>query len=116
MFGHALDLIPEELPPLEALARVALADPMVGSALDRARLVAEQCKRFQAEAVVISRIPGASHCAWEASVIRDHIRSVLAIPSVEIEVPSLADSMLPTLRSRLEALIETARSGRAEDE
>ncbi len=31
MFTHALDLIPEDLPPLEALARTALADPMVGS-------------------------------------------------------------------------------------
>ncbi len=37
LFCHALDLIPEDLPPMEALARVALADPMVGSPLDRAR-------------------------------------------------------------------------------
>ena len=30
MFCHALDEIPEDLEPLEALARMALADPMVG--------------------------------------------------------------------------------------
>ena len=28
LFSHALDLIPEDLPPMEALARMALADPV----------------------------------------------------------------------------------------
>ena len=37
LFCHALDPIPEDLPPMEALARMALADPMVGSPVDRAR-------------------------------------------------------------------------------
>ena len=36
LFCHALDAIPEDLPPFEALAQMALADPMVGSPLDRA--------------------------------------------------------------------------------
>ena len=36
LFCHALDPIPEDLPPMEALARMALADPMVGSPVDRA--------------------------------------------------------------------------------
>ena len=31
LFSHALDPIPEDLAPMEALARSALADPMVGS-------------------------------------------------------------------------------------
>ena len=39
MFCHALDPIPTNLPPLEALARMALADPMVGSAVDRAERI-----------------------------------------------------------------------------
>ena len=39
LFCHALDLIPEELPPMEALARTALADPMVGSPVDRAERI-----------------------------------------------------------------------------
>ena len=39
MFCHALDPIPTDLPPLEALARMALADPMVGSAADRAERI-----------------------------------------------------------------------------
>ena len=63
LFCHALDPIPEDLPPMEALARTALADPMVGSPVDRAGRIAADVRRFGAEAVVISRIPGASHCA-----------------------------------------------------
>ena len=53
MFTHALDLIPEDLPPLEALARTALADPMVGSTLDRAGRIVAECRAFRAEAVVV---------------------------------------------------------------
>jgi hypothetical protein len=112
MFTHALDLIPETLPPLEALARTALADPMVGSAHDRARRIAADCRVFRAEAVVVSRIPGASHCAWEGSLIREVVRNELGIPAIELEVPPICDAMLPTLSSRLQALIETARSRR----
>ena len=40
MFCHALDPIPTDLPPMEALARMALADPMVGPAADRAERIA----------------------------------------------------------------------------
>ncbi len=109
MFCHALDPIPEDLPPLEALARTALADPMVGSAVDRAKRICADARRFHAKAVVISRIPGASHCAHEGALIGEVIHSQLSIPVVEIEVPPIADAMLPTLRTRLEALIETAR-------
>ena len=75
LFCHALDPIPTDLPPLEALARMALADPMVGSAADRAERICADVRRFGAEAVVISRIPGASHCAMEAAVIGDVVRT-----------------------------------------
>ena len=44
MFTHALDLIPENLPPLEALARTALADPMVGPTADRAARIVRECQ------------------------------------------------------------------------
>jgi hypothetical protein len=112
MFTHALDLIPEDLPPLEALARIALADPMVGSTQDRARRIVADCRAYRAEAVVGSRIPGASHCAHEAAIIRDVVRSELGIPAIELEVPPICDAMLPTLSSRLQALLETAKSRR----
>ena len=63
LFCHALDpILPKDLPPMEALARMALADPMVGSPVDRAGRIGADVRRFGAEAVVISRIPGASHC------------------------------------------------------
>ena len=97
MFTHALDLIPEDLPPLEALARTALADPMVGSTLDRARRIVADCRACRAEAVVVSRIPGASHCAREGAIIREAVRADLGIPTIELEVPPISDAMLPTL-------------------
>jgi hypothetical protein len=112
MFTHALDLIPEDLPPLEALARTALADPMVGSTLDRARRIIADCRTWRAEAVIVSRIPGASHCAQEGAIIRQSVRDELGLPSIELEVPPVCDSMLATLSSRVQGLLETARARR----
>ena len=112
LFCHALDAIPEDLPPLEALARTALADPMVGSPADRAeRIVRRHAAGSRAEAVVISRIPGASHCALEGG--RSSPRwsaGSCGIPVLEIEVPPITDAMEPTLRTRLEALWKPSRS------
>jgi len=110
LFSHALDDIPEDLPPMEALARMALADPMVGSAADRARRVVNDARGFGAEAVLISRIPGASHCAYEGAVIGEAIKSELGLPVVEIEVPPIADALMPTLTTRIEALMEIRRN------
>ncbi|MGD0899596.1 MAG: 2-hydroxyacyl-CoA dehydratase family protein [Thermoguttaceae bacterium] len=112
LFCHALATIPEDLPPMEALARTALADPMVGSALDRAEYICRDIRRFGAEAVVVSRIPGASHCALEGQVIAEAVHDRLGIPVLEIEVPPITDSIEPTLRTRLEALVEIVRQGR----
>jgi hypothetical protein len=108
MFTHALDPIPEDLPPLEALARTALADPMVGSAVQRAQRIVSECRACRAEALVVSRIPGASHCAWEGEIVRRVVREELDLPSVELEVPPISDPLLPTLASRIQALLETA--------
>jgi benzoyl-CoA reductase/2-hydroxyglutaryl-CoA dehydratase subunit BcrC/BadD/HgdB len=107
LFGHALDPIPEDLPPMEALARMALADPMVGPSADRAHRIVRDARACGAEAVVVSRIPGASHCALEGTVIAEVVRTQLGLPVVELEVPPVADPMLPTLRTRLEAVTET---------
>jgi benzoyl-CoA reductase/2-hydroxyglutaryl-CoA dehydratase subunit BcrC/BadD/HgdB len=109
LFCHALDPIPQNLPPMEALARMALADPMVGSPVDRAERICADARKFGAEAMVISKIPGASHCAMEGAVIGDVVRTQLRIPVVEIEVPPVIDSMEPTIRTRLEALVETTK-------
>jgi benzoyl-CoA reductase/2-hydroxyglutaryl-CoA dehydratase subunit BcrC/BadD/HgdB len=114
LFGHALDEIPEDVEPIEALARAVLADPMVGPAEDRAERICRDARRFGAEAMVVSRIPGASHCASEGLVIAEIVRSRLSIPVVELEVPPLADSVAASLKTRLEALVETARERRCE--
>ena len=110
LFTHALDLIPQDVPPLEALARMALADPMAGSSIDRAERICADICRFGAEAVLISRIPGASHCALEGRVIGEIVQDKLDIPVLEIEVPPVTDSMRPTVRTRLEALVETVKA------
>jgi hypothetical protein len=112
LFCHALDLIPEDLPSMQALARMAIADPMVGSAADRAERICADIGRFRAEAVVISCIPGASHCSMEGSIIGDIVRKKTGVPVAEIEVPPIADAVEPTLRTRLEALVETVRERR----
>jgi len=107
MFCHALDPIPEDLPPMEALARIALADPMVGSPADRAERICADARRFGAQAVVISRIPGASHCALEGAVIKEIVAERIGLCVVEVEVPPITDAIEPTLRTRLEALVES---------
>jgi len=112
LFTHALDEIPEDLPPLEALARIALADPMAGSSIDRAQRICTDIELFGAEAVLISRIPGASHCALEGRVIGEIVQENFDIPVLEIEVPPVTDSMNPTIRTRLEALVETVKARR----
>ncbi|HEY3298265.1 MAG TPA: 2-hydroxyacyl-CoA dehydratase family protein [Armatimonadota bacterium] len=112
LFCHALDQIPENIPPMEALARSALADPMVGSSSDRAQRICRDIRDFGAEAVVISRIPGASHCALEGTIIGENIRCELGIPVLEIEVPPLSDSIRASLTTRLEAMIETVKEHR----
>ena len=112
LFTHALDRIPEDLSPAEALARMALADPTVGSSADRAQRICADIRRFGAEAVLISRIPGASHCALEGEVIGEIVQDKLDVPVLEIEVSPVTDSMRPTLCTRLEALVETVRERR----
>lgn len=112
MVLHAIDRIPEDVPPMQALARAALADVMVGPAQDRVDRICRDAARFGAEAVVISRIPGASHCATEGAVIRDGVRERLNLPSVEIEVMSITNAVEPSLRTRLQALIESVKERR----
>ncbi len=112
LFCHALDEIPEGVAPMEALARTALADPMVGSSGDRAVRICSDIRKFGAEAMVVSRIPGASHCAVEGKVIGDIVRMNLGIPVLEFEVPPVSDSIESSLRNRLEALMETVKERR----
>jgi benzoyl-CoA reductase/2-hydroxyglutaryl-CoA dehydratase subunit BcrC/BadD/HgdB len=112
LFCHALTPVPEDLPPLEALARMALADPMVGPTAGRAEHICREIRRFGAEGVVVSRIPGASHCALEGQVIAETVGRQLGLPVLEIEVPPITDSLEPALRTRLEAMVEMVRSRR----
>ena len=112
LISHAMDLIPEDIEPMEALAQIAIADTMVGSLDDRAQRIQKDIKRFGAEGVIVSRIPGASHCAYEASVIGGIIRDSTSLPVVEIEVSTICDSLEPAIRTRMEALIESIKQRR----
>ena len=113
MFAHAFDEIPEDMPPMDALAQMALADPMVGPSSDRADRMCRDIAAFGAEAVIISRMPGASHCATEGAIISEIVRSRLDMPVVEIEVPPLTDSMLPSIATRIRALVEIVMQRRS---
>jgi benzoyl-CoA reductase/2-hydroxyglutaryl-CoA dehydratase subunit BcrC/BadD/HgdB len=112
MFAHALEEIPVMTEPLEALARMALADPMVGSARERAERICRDVQVYGSEGIVVSRIPGASHCALEGEVIADYVRTALGIPVIEIEIPPVSDALRPALESRLSALVEVIRRRR----
>jgi hypothetical protein len=112
MFTHALDEIPEHLPPLEAAARTALADPMAGPSAARARRAVDEAKRLGAEAVLVSRVPGASHSAFEGEIIHRLVREELGIPVVEVEIPPVCDALSSTLKTRIEALVETVKACR----
>ena len=61
---------------------------------------------------MISRIPGASHCATEGETIARMVESSMHLPTVQIEVPPLSQPIAPSLRTRLQALIETAAGRR----
>jgi benzoyl-CoA reductase/2-hydroxyglutaryl-CoA dehydratase subunit BcrC/BadD/HgdB len=106
LFSHALELIPEERPPIEALALMVLSDPMIGSSEYRARRVLEEARKNRAEGVIISRIPGASHCAFEGSVIADIVKKRAGLPVMEVTVPSLIDAGSMKLRTQLQAFFE----------
>ncbi len=43
----------------------------------------------------------------EGALIGEMVGQRLGIPVLEMEVPPVSDSMVPTLRTRLEALVET---------
>jgi hypothetical protein len=75
--------------------------------------ICNDARRLNAEAVLISRIPGASHCALEGQVIREMIESELRLPVLELEVPPLSDAVGPAIRTRIEALVEAVRQRRA---
>jgi len=112
LFSHALERIAEDVEPMEALAQAALVDPMVGSARDRAERIRADIVRFGAEAVIVSRIPGASHCTLEGRIIADYVWETLGMSVLEIEVSPVSDSMGASLGTRMEALVETVQQRR----
>lgn len=112
MFPHALKCIDETCDPFTALAKAALSDPMIGSSQQRAERIARQIETLNSEAVVMCRIPGASHCAVESRIIANLLRERMNRPVLDIEIPTLIDPYETSLTTRLEALTETVRSRR----
>ncbi len=112
LFSHALDTLDETLPPLTALAHAAMSDPMTGPVEQRASRIIADMRRYGADALIVSRIPGASHCAHEGKAIIERVSRELTVPCIEIEIPSQTDALAPALRTRIEALVETVRNGR----
>lgn len=103
MFAHALDQLDQTAPPLRALARMAADDPMAGPVEVRMRRACADAYRVGAKGIVVSRIPGASHCPYECV----SVKQLSDLPVVEIEVDSLVDAYSPSLTTRMQAFIET---------
>jgi len=103
MFTHALAPLDEGLSPFDTLARMALADPMAGTIRARMMACLVDATRSSARGIIVSRIPGASHCAFEASMLT----SFSDLPVLEIEIPSLTDLVAPLLMTRLQGFIES---------
>lgn len=112
MFPHALAQLDSDDDPFTSLAKAALADPMIGSSQQRTERIARQIDALSAEAVVLCRIPGASHCAAESRIIADRLAQQTRCPVLDIEIPTLIDPYETSLTTRLEALTETARNRR----
>ena len=43
-------------------------------------------------------------------MIRKLVSEELGLPSIELEIPPICDALLPTLSSRVQGLLETARA------
>jgi len=113
LFRHALIQIPTDIPPMRALAMIALCDPMIGSSRYRAKLICDEVKKYNAEGVILSDIPGASHCATEGRVIREFIEREFGIPVLEVTVPPLTDSAIGQLTTRFSAFLEIIEDRRS---
>ncbi|MBP6928886.1 MAG: 2-hydroxyacyl-CoA dehydratase [Caldisericia bacterium] len=111
LFRHALVQIPTNVSPMRALALTALSDPMIGPAWQRAKIVIDEVKKYKAEGIVVSNIPGASHSATEGNIIRE-LASKEGIPVLQISVPPLTDATSSQLGTRFEAFFELIRSRR----
>ena len=95
---------------------MALADPMVGSPADRAERICTDIARFRTEALVVSRIPGGQATArLEAAVIGEIIRAERASRCWKSRCRRFPIRVDPSLRTRLEALVETAMEEEADD-
>lgn len=112
LFRHALIPLRTDIRPLRALALAALADPMIGPSEYRARLVVEDAKKYNAEGVIISKIPGASHCSTEGRAIKAIVAKELGLPVLDITVSPLTDTYIGQMSTRFEAYFELIRSNR----
>ena len=117
MFCHALDPIPTDMPPMEALAQMALADPMVGSAADRAeRIISRYPQIRQRKHWLFHASRARVIVPWKERLSAEMVKARMDIPILEIEVPPITDAIEPTLRTRLEALVETVKAHRERKE
>ncbi|MEI7948457.1 MAG: 2-hydroxyacyl-CoA dehydratase family protein, partial [bacterium] len=103
MFTHALTPLDEGLSPFDTLARMALADPMAGTIRARMKACLVDAKQSGAKGIIVSRIPGASHCAFEAAMLS----TISDLPVLEIEIPSMTDLFAPSLMTRLQGFVES---------
>ena len=102
MFTHALAPLDETAPPLRSLAAMALQDPMTAPTSERMRRCIQDAHSLGAQGIIVSRIPGASHCAFETLALE----RLTALPILEIEIAPVTDPYAPSIATRLQAFLE----------
>lgn len=97
-----------DVPPLEALAEALFHGSMFGTTRRRTGTVLEQCRRYDAQGVIISSVFGTSHCAAETGLLAYLVKQA-GLPVLQFEVPFTGAELSGQVRTRLEAFAEMLR-------
>jgi benzoyl-CoA reductase/2-hydroxyglutaryl-CoA dehydratase subunit BcrC/BadD/HgdB len=112
MISHAFFPIATDKPVVDAVAENCMDDPMTGSAAFRARRIAEGCRKYGAEGVIISGISGASHCAFDEGAIAGLVTKELGIPVLSFDVPYSPGRLSAQVVNRMEGFMDLLKQRR----
>ncbi|MEO0130342.1 MAG: 2-hydroxyacyl-CoA dehydratase family protein [candidate division WOR-3 bacterium] len=105
---QALEIIPinKNKDPFTALAESYLSASLIGKTKERAYLIINEVKKYQAKGVVISQVFGASHCAYETEILKEEIEEKTKVPVLIIDIPLPSSEIPLQTKTRINAFIE----------
>jgi benzoyl-CoA reductase/2-hydroxyglutaryl-CoA dehydratase subunit BcrC/BadD/HgdB len=106
LINQALTIIPLKENPFLSLAESYLSASLIGKSEERAKLIIEQVKKYQAKGVVITQVFGASHCAYETEILREEIIKKAKVPVLVIDIPLPATDIPLQQKVRISAFLE----------